>query len=149
MASILLIANAYQLPDTDIPLADRLKVDSVLTLLDQRLSIATMVAQAKWNSGAPISDPAREAKILDDLTSALLPSSDSEVSFIRHFFQAQFDAGKLIQSDLHAQWRKEAKGSFAAPPDLGRDIRPLLDRLTPALIGALRKVRPLLQQASA
>lgn len=124
----------------------RQKIDNLLTLVDQRLDVAVKVAQTKWNSGAPINDPARERQILDDLTASLKTADTQEKSFTRRFFQAQFDAGKIIQVALHAQWRQEAHARFANPPDLARDIRPELDRLTPLLIDALTQVRPLLQQ---
>jgi len=130
-------------------LAARQKIDGLLTLIDQRLDVAVKVAQAKWNSGAPINDPARERQILDDLTASLTTSDAQEKAFMRRFFQAQFDAGKIIQVTLHAQWKQEAHARFANPPDLARDIRPELDRLTPLLIEALTQVRPLLLQAPA
>jgi chorismate mutase len=126
--------------------AARRKIDGLLTLIDQRLDVAVKVAQTKWNSGAPINDPARERQILDDLTASLKTADAQEKSFMRRFFQAQFDAGKIIQVALHAQWRQEAHARFANPPDLARDIRPELDRLTPLLIDAVNQVRPLLQQ---
>ena len=129
--------------------AARQKIDGLLTLIDQRLDVAVKVAQTKWNSGAPINDPARERQILDDLTASLKTADAQDKSFMRRFFQAQFDAGKIIQVALHAQWKQEAHARFANPPDLARDIRPELDRLTPLLIDALNQVRPLLQQASA
>jgi len=129
--------------------AARQKIDGLLMLIDQRLDVAVKVAQTKWNSGAPINDPARERQILDDLTASLKNGNAEDKSFMRRFFQAQFDAGKIIQVALHAQWRQEAHAPFANPPDLARDIRPELDRLTPLLIDALNQVRPLLQQAPA
>lgn len=125
------------------------RIDDLLRLIDQRLSVAVMVAQTKWNSGAPINDPVREQKILDDLAATFPQTDPQERLFTRRFFQAQFDAGKIIQVSLHAQWRKEQRAPFAAPPDLARDIRPKLDRLTPLLIDALKQVWPLLPQAAA
>lgn len=131
-----------------IPRAEQQQLDHLLTLIDQRLNVAAMVAQSKWNSGAPINDPVREQKILDDLTASMSASNVQETLFMRRFFQAQFDAGKIIQLDLHAQWRRQQRGRFIDPPDLARDIRPELDRLTPLLIDALHQALPLLRQAS-
>ncbi|WP_050479621.1 gamma subclass chorismate mutase AroQ [Herbaspirillum rhizosphaerae] len=147
--AISLLLSACQTTPVGMPVAEQQKIDRLLTLMDQRLNVAVMVAQSKWNSGAPINDPVREQKILDDLSASLTNAGEGEKSFMRRFFQAQFDAGKLIQLDLHAQWRKDKHARFAAPPDLARDIRPELDRLTPLLIDALRQARPLLRQASA
>jgi len=144
----LMLAGCQSVPATPDEPA-RQEIDRLLTLVDQRLDVAVKVAQAKWNSGAPINDPARERKILDDLTASLKTADVQEKSFMRRFFQAQFDAGKIIQVALHAQWRQEAHARFANPPDLARDIRPELDRLTPLLIDSLTQVRPLLQQPGA
>lgn len=129
--------------------AVRQKIDGLLTLIDQRLEVAEKVAQAKWNSGAPINDPVRERQILDDLTASLTHANADDKSFMRRFFQAQFNAGKIIQTALHEQWRREAHPRFVNPPDLARDIRPELDRLTPLLIAALDRTRPLLQEPDA
>ncbi|WP_034297253.1 gamma subclass chorismate mutase AroQ [Herbaspirillum sp. RV1423] len=148
LALSLILAACQSMPAKP-GVADRQKIDHLLTLIDQRLDVAAKVAQSKWNSGAPINDPVRERQILDDLTASLQDAGDADKAFMRRFFQAQFDAGKIIQLTLHAQWRREAHARFANPPDLARDIRPELDRLTPLLIAALNQVRPLLPQASA
>jgi len=129
--------------------AEQQQLDRLLTLIDQRLNVAVMVAQSKWNSGAPINDPVREQKILGDLTASMSAANIQEKLFMRRFFQAQFDAGKIIQQDLQTQWRKQQRGRFIDPPDLARDIRPELDRLTPLLMDALKQALPLLRQASA
>ena len=51
-----------------------------------------------------------------------------------------------MQLGLHAQWRQQDRGRFDDAPDLGRDVRPVLDKLTPELIAELEKIRPLLAQ---
>lgn len=128
-----------------LSLPDRQRLDRLLTLMDQRLEVAVMVAQSKWNSGAPIDDPERERQILDAMSASLTAMNPG---LARRFFQAQFDAGKIIQRALHAQWRAQAHERFANPPDLVRDIRPALDRITPSLIDALRQATPLLYGAT-
>lgn len=102
-----------------------------------------MVAKAKWNSGGAINDPPREQLILDAVTAQ---ASGLDAAFVRRFFQAQFDAGKALQLGLHAQWRRQGTGKFNDAPDLGRDVRPLLDELTPQLIASLRRMQPLLAE---
>lgn len=124
----------------------RQEIDTLLKLINQRLAVAEKVAQAKWNSGAPIDDPAREHKILADLAADIHDESDADRVFTLRFFQAQFDAGKIIQRQLHGQWQSQQRPAFAQAPDLARDIRPELDRLTPLLINSLRQVRALLIQ---
>jgi chorismate mutase len=119
----------------------------LLTLIDQRLAVAPLVAKAKWNSGGPVDDPAREKSILDVVANQATQAG-VDAAFAREFFQAQFDAGKLIQTKLHEQWRLAGQPHFTDAPDLGRDVRPVLDRLNPQIIAALREVYPTLHQTA-
>ncbi len=123
--------------------ADAGQIDQLLTLIDERLAVAPMVAKAKWNSGGAINDPPREQLVLDAVTAQ---AEGLDAAFVRRFFQAQFEASKALQLGLHAQWRQQGVRSFADAPDLGRDVRPVLDKLTPQLIAALGKIQPLLSQ---
>jgi chorismate mutase len=125
--------------------ANRDQVRQLLNLIDQRLAVAPLVARAKWNSGGAIDDPAREQAILEAV-SKQAEDAGLDAAFARRFFQAQFDAGKMIQRDLHRQWQANSQGKFADAPDLGRDVRPVLDRLTPQLIASLRTLYPQLHQ---
>lgn len=117
----------------------------LLILIDQRLAVAPLVARAKWNSRAPIDDPVREKSILDTV-SRQAAQAGIDAAFARQFFQSQFDAGKLIQLKLHEQWRSAGQPRFADAPDLGRDVRPVLDRLNPQIIAALGVVYPALHR---
>ncbi len=144
-----LLLSACQTTASGLPQAQQQSIERLLVLMDQRLAVAVDVAQAKWNSGAPIDDPVRERQILDDLSAALTGANAADKLAIRRFFQAQFDAGKIIQRDLHAQWRQQQHARFVHPPELARDIRPKLDQLTPQLLDALAQVRPLLVQGNA
>ncbi len=122
------------------PPASRTDVEQLLTLQKTRLDVAAPVARSKWNSHAPIDDPAREALILDDVAArAQLLKLDPQ--WTRRFFQDQFDAGKIVQRDLHRQWRAEQRPPFANPPDLARQVRPVLDRLTPDLLSVLVRLQ--------
>jgi chorismate mutase len=140
LSLLFLLVACQSLPPALNP-ADVAKVDHLLTLIDQRLNVAPMVAKAKWNSGGAINDPPREQLILDAVT---VQANGLDAGFVRRFFQAQFDASKALQLGLHAQWRQQGAGKFDDAPDLGRDVRPVLDKLTPQLIDALRQIQPLL-----
>ncbi|QRX82436.1 gamma subclass chorismate mutase AroQ [Glaciimonas sp. PAMC28666] len=126
--------------------ADAKKIDYLLGLMDQRLNVASKVAKSKWNSGAAVDDPQREVQILDGVTAqaATLGGVDGEI--VRAFFQNQFDAGKIMQRDLLAGWRNTLPPAykFQDAPNLALEVRPVLDKLTPELIAALREVTPLL-----
>ncbi|EJN00911.1 gamma subclass chorismate mutase AroQ [Herbaspirillum sp. YR522] len=122
------------------PSAMRSNVRQLLALQKSRLDVAITVARSKWNSGAPIDDPVREGIILDDVAQRARNLGLDE-QWTRRFFQDQFDAGKLVQRDLHRQWRQEQRPPFANPPDLGREVRPVLDRLTPELLAMLTQLQ--------
>jgi len=127
---------------------DAQKIDHLLDLIDQRLSVASQVAKAKWNSGAAVDDPKRELQILDDVTMQANALGGLDPLLVRDFFQNQFDAGKILQKNLLDGWRQTVMPGykFDDAPDLGREVRPILDRLTPQLIAALHDVQPLLKQ---
>jgi len=141
----LLVQGCQHAPISD---HDRHTLATLTQLIDQRLAVAPMVARAKWNSGAPIDDPAREKLLLETLVDQAR-NNDLDAAFAQRFFQSQFDAGKIIQTKLHAQWRTERQPKFADAPDLARDVRPLLDRLTPQLMKALRDAYPILRTPGA
>jgi len=111
-------------------------------LIEERLAVAPLVARSKWNSGAPIDDPVREQKILAEAAQSAAQGG-LEPALAVAFFQAQFEAGKLLQRQLHEQWRAQHQPPFTDVLDLGRSVRPVLDRLTPQLIAALSALQPL------
>jgi len=135
LAPLMIVACASSPPS-----ALRSNVRQLLSLQKSRLDVAAPVARSKWNSGAPIDDPARERIILDDVASRAR-SMGLDEQWTRRFFQDQFDAGKVVQRDLHRQWRQEQRPPFSNPPDLAREVRPVLDRLTPEILRALTQLQ--------
>jgi len=131
----LLLAGCAAAP----PAPARTDVSQLLSLQKTRLDVAAPVARSKWNSHAPIDDPAREQAILDDVA-ARAQKLGLDAQWARRFFQDQFDAGKIVQRDLHRQWKLEQRPPFANPPDLTQEVRPLLDRLTPELLALLARL---------
>ncbi|AMO99880.1 putative chorismate mutase [Collimonas arenae] len=144
LAIVLLAAlAACQSVPPSLTIADSEQIDQLLILIDQRLAVAPQVAKAKWNSGAAINDPPREKLILEDVVTQ---ADGLDPAFVRKFFQAQFDASKALQQELQDQWRAEGRDKFDQVADLGRDVRPVLDKLTPQLITALHRTRSLLNR---
>lgn len=135
MVVLLLLAGCQTQPP-EPPDEDKLAIDHMLQLIDERLDVAPIVAQSKWNSGAAIEAPEREAQILDQVEEDAAAVGVDE-AFARAFFDKQFSASKQIQRRLHHQWLQEGRPPFADPPDLAEEVRPVLDRLTPQLIEAL------------
>ena len=136
---LLLLAGCQMQPPMP-PEQDQLAIDRMLQRVDERLEVAPLVAQSKWNSGAAIEAPEREAEILESVAEEAVAASIDE-GFARDFFQQQFEASKQIQRRLHLQWTQEGLPPFADPPDLGEEVRPVLDRLTPQLIEALAEMQ--------
>ncbi len=111
--------------------------------IDQRLLLAQDVARAKWNTQAAIEDLPREEQVIAAAVrqgSALgLPEA-----WIRTVFRAQIDASKTVQRALYERWQAEGAGRFDDAPDLGKTIRPELDRLTTQLLRAMADNQTLL-----
>jgi chorismate mutase len=140
IAALFAVAALLSACTTTPPGSPRSDVSQLLSLQKTRLDVAAPVARSKWNSHAPIDDPAREQAILDDVaTRAQQAGLDGQ--WARRFFQDQFDAGKIVQRDLHRQWKLEQRAPFANPPHLAREVRPVLDRLTPELLAALATLK--------
>lgn len=112
------------------------KVDQVLFLVQKRLSIMHEVARTKWNQNLAIEDLAREQQIIASLVKQGQAHGMDE-AWIRKFFQAQFDAAKLIQQYDMSTWSDQKEGKFESVLDLKQDIRPYLDQLSTELMTAV------------
>ncbi|MEN9658389.1 MAG: hypothetical protein RL571_1854 [Pseudomonadota bacterium] len=139
LCSTIFIVACAQTPAADST-AQTQQAQELLSLIAQRLAVAPLVAQSKWNSGAAINDPAREQSILADVQKRAI-AIELDPRFATAFFQTQFDAGKLIQSQLHQQWRLQKQAPFLPTPDLAKDVRPVLDGLTPQLLMKIKMVQ--------
>jgi chorismate mutase len=127
---------------------DVVKVDALLRLVQERLDVAPQVAQTKWNTKAPIEDLPREEQIIERVRGKA-GEFGLDPQWVSEFFQAQIDASKAIQANRHKAWAAEKHPPFEKVADLGKDIRPILDRLEPALLAALAKARPVLERPGA
>jgi chorismate mutase len=126
-------------------IADTAAVDQLLGLIRERLEVSPAVARVKWNTRAPIEDPSREREIIDGVArQATEYGLDSALA--GRFFRGQIEASKTVQNRLHAEWRASNQLPFAEVADLQRDVRPVLDRLTPMLLRALAGALPVIQQ---
>jgi chorismate mutase len=125
--------------------ADTATIDRLLGLIRERLDVAPEVARTKWNTKAPIEDLAREKQIIDEVAKGATEYGlDPKVAGT--FFTGQIEASKIVQKALHAEWTARRQPPFAKVADLGKDIRPVLDRLTPAMMQALAEALPVLEQ---
>src|SRR5215467_16389026 len=80
----------------------------------QRLAIAEQVALAKWDSGTPVEDAAREAQVIASATEAA-ESRGLDAAWVSNLFRAQIEANKLVQYSLLAVWRRLGKAPDHMP----------------------------------
>ncbi|WP_405614051.1 chorismate mutase [Streptomyces sp. NBC_00076] len=111
-------------------------------LFAERLLLADKVAAAKYGTDKPIDDPVREQQILDDVAAravglGLDPDAVSAV------FRDQIEANKLVQRGLYARWDARPEERPTERPDLTKEVRPALDRITTALLTALKDTEAL------
>lgn len=118
------------------------KVDRIILLCLIRLRVAPDVARAKWNSQSPVTDAAREEVVVQEFTGKAA-ALQIEPALAQRFIRGQIEASKMVQSSLMVHWQKNAQGKFDPAPDLARDVRPLLDALTPQMLAALQALAPL------
>ena len=101
-----------------------------LQLLDARLALMDGVAAAKWQSGAPVLDAGREAQVLEQVVT-LARDHGLEPDTARPVFSLQMRLARDWQERRLQAWRTQGGlPPGTAVPDLARQIRPQLDRLT-------------------
>ena len=105
----------------------------LLVTMNERLNIGDLVALAKWDSGKPIQDSAREAQVIANARKmAVKRKLDPEQ--VAELIAAQIEANKLVQYGLLANWRAAGKAPDTPRPDLAKQIRPQLDELQNRLL---------------
>jgi chorismate mutase len=120
---------------------DDTPLTNVIALSSQRLALAEPVARWKWAHHEPITDQPREAELLAGIESRA-KTAGIDPAFAQAFFRDQIEASKDVQNALFNSWRK-SRPPEETPPDLARDTRPKLDRVTNELLTALARVEPL------
>ena len=120
---------------------DDTPLTNLIALSSQRLALAEPVARWKWAHHEPITDEPREAALLARIDERAR-AADIDPVFAQQFFRDQIEASKDVQNALFDNWRN-SRAPEGTPPDLARDTRPKLDRVTNALLSALAGVEPL------
>ena len=135
---LLLLLLAAALTLSPVPAAAAAPPSGLDTLVDlsaERLATAGTVAAAKWHTGAPVEDPAREEAVLESAREqAARSATDPEraAAVVRD----QIEAHRTVQHALHARWTVLPGQAPAEEPDLG-GVRPELDRITLGLVREL------------
>ncbi|MFC6882803.1 chorismate mutase [Actinomadura yumaensis] len=106
----------------------------------ERLALADRVAAAKWGTGRPIEDAARERELLADVARR---SGEMGIDPGRSVavFRDQIEAAKLVERGLFLRWQARPGRAPAERPDLEGEVRPALDRVTGELLAELKATR--------
>jgi chorismate mutase len=112
------------------------KLQPLVETSARRLAFAEQVALAKWDSGTPVEDAAREAQVIAAATKAG-ESRGLDPEWVSNFFKGQIDGNKLLQNSLLAEWRRQGKAPDHRPVSLAGAIRPELDKVQAVLIAEL------------
>jgi cyclohexadienyl dehydratase len=120
------------------------RVAAVLELVHERLDLMPAVAAYKWREHAPVSDPAREQVVIrraGDLAVTL----GLEREPIERLFTLQTAFARRLEQSCIDAWRQSGFNYPAPVPDLARDLRPRLDRMTARQLQALYLGAPALR----
>lgn len=106
--------------------------EPVVAMMAERLELAHDVAWAKWASGLPVRDPAREAAVLDKLVRQG-ESAGIDEPLVARFVRAQIEASCLEQEAWMARWRKGTPLPAGEPPTL-ESLRARIDHMSSLLL---------------
>lgn len=113
----------------------------------QRLLVSDQVAAAKFGTGQPIDDPAREQQELAQVRQQAVILGIDPTATVQ-FFQDQITAGKIVQRGLFKQWTAHPAQAPTTRPDLGT-IRQQLDQLTTEILQQLVSTRDIRHRTAA
>lgn len=107
------------------------------TAIWNRLALMPAVAESKFHQQKPISDPVREADVIDHFRMQAV-NRGIHPDFAEQVMQAQIDAAILTQKRLHAEWKVRPPAEDAQLRDLMRELRPSIDQANERLLIALQ-----------
>jgi chorismate mutase len=112
----------------------------LVDLLRQRLALMPDVARWKRANDRPVSDPERERILLAALVNrAALEGLDP--SRVEDFVSAQFAASRQWQQELFDRWEVSGgPGGDTPVPDLERELRPEITRLSEEMLKSLARL---------
>lgn len=142
--------EASALAEANLParFADMEATQSLVHAMDERLAIMRDVAAAKWLSGAPILDAAREAAVLQQVAvrarSLGLDSATSQA-----FFAEQIRLARDVQQRWHDAWQRAGHCAPCDEPADLQTVRERIDATNEAQFAALYLLVPLRDDAAA
>lgn len=114
-------------------------IERLAGLIEERLHLMEAVAAAKWNAKLPVSNPQREADLVEELVHAgrELGLPDART---REFFEAQIRAARHIQEAAFEKWKAESQPPHADVRDLEKDLRPEITELSRSMLKSLAAI---------
>ncbi|MGW7579130.1 chorismate mutase [Streptomyces sp. NPDC054765] len=110
---------------------------SLAELFAERLATGDLVAAAKWGTGSPVDDPAREQEVLDAVAEQARRLGADPADAVR-IFRDQIEASKIVQRGLHRRWDADPAQAPATRPDL-TEVRKEINRINGELVRALAR----------
>ncbi|MFG2227545.1 chorismate mutase [Streptomyces sp. NPDC048644] len=101
----------------------------------ERDAVGDLVAAAKWGTGGPIDDPAREQQVLDAVA-AQARQLGADPAATKRIFRDQIEASKVVQRELHRRWTADPGQVPAERPDLN-EVREKINRINTGLVRAI------------
>lgn len=101
----------------------------------ERAALGDLVAAAKWGTGGPIDDPAREREVLDAVA-AQARQLGADPAATRRIFRDQIEASKVVQRGLYRLWTADPARAPRERPDLAK-VRAEINRVNEALVRAV------------
>ena len=107
--------------------ADATAAQFLVQAIDERLAIMRDVAAAKWLSGAPIPDAAREAVVLQHVA-ARARTLGLDPATTQPFFAAQIRLARDVQQRWHDEWKQADRCAPCAEPADLQAVRERIDK---------------------
>jgi cyclohexadienyl dehydratase len=122
--------------------ADATAVQELTRAIDERLALMRDVAAAKWMSGAPIRDAAREEVVLQQVAARASVLGLEPVA-TRAFFDEQISLGRELQQRWHEAWKTQGHCPPCAAPAGLQAVRERIDAVNEQQLRALYLLAPL------
>ena len=122
--------------------ADAKAVQSLVQAIDERLAIMRDVAAAKWLSGAPILDAAREAAVLQQVAARAQALGLDPVT-TQAFFAEQIRLARDVQQRWHDEWKRAGRCAPCDEPVGLQAVREHIDTTNEKQFAALHLLTPL------
>jgi chorismate mutase len=118
------------------------KVDRLLELMQERLTLMHDVAGWKWSAHQPIAAPERERQLLESVVRQGR-AKGLDPKFVRAFFEAQIEAARFVEQADFNRWQTGRQQPPAGKRSLA-ELRRRIDDLNRGLLDVLAELAPLL-----